>query len=117
MGKTVLIVDDEVDVLDSLKDAFEFEGYTVVTAPDGAAALVRLGELNELPCAAVLDVFMPKMTGVELYEAMKLDERLARVSVIFCTSAPASAPRGAMVMKKPIDLDRLVGEVRARCTQ
>jgi CheY-like chemotaxis protein len=99
----ILIVDDEPDILDTLREAFEYDGYTVITASDGA------------PCAAILDLLMPVMDGGALYTAMKSDPRLSKTVVIFCTSAPAQAPRGAIVMAKPIDLTKLVALVHAHC--
>ena len=115
--KTVLIVDDEADILESLREVFEYEGYRVLVAADGQAALAELAPPQDAPCVAVMNVMMPRMTGVELFDAMQRDARLAQVSVIFCTSSPHLVPAGARVMKKPIDLARLVDAVRERCPQ
>ncbi len=115
MGERILIVDDEPHVLDNLREAFEYSGYTVETASDGQTALDCMRQSAEPPCAAILDLLMPAMDGAEVYAAMKSDPRLAKVVVIFCTSAPSLAPHGAIVMTKPIDLTRLVNTVRAHC--
>jgi CheY-like chemotaxis protein len=115
VGRTIFIVDDEPDVLESLREAFEYEGYDVVTAADGAVALEKLREAPVPPVAAILDVFMPGVDGGALYAAVRGDPRLAGVSVIFCTSAPSRAPAGPVTLKKPIDLNRLLSVVRALC--
>jgi len=111
---TVLIVDDEADIRDTLKELFEDEGYAVSTAANGAEAL-RVLSGPTLPCVVVLDLIMPVLTGNEVFAKMQLDPRLARVPVIVSTSDPSRAPSGVLIMKKPIDLDRLLGAIRQHC--
>lgn len=115
MTERILIVDDEPDILETLQEAFEYDGYSVKAAADGKAALDWLRAEPDPPCAAVLDLYMPRLDGAALHAAMKADPRLRDVVVIFCTSAPAQVPPGAIVMKKPIDLTRLLAVVRAEC--
>jgi hypothetical protein len=50
-----------------------------------------------------------------VYERMQSDPRFAKVPVLVSTSDPTRAPTGALVMKKPIDLDRLLSAVRSHC--
>jgi two-component system, sensor histidine kinase and response regulator len=107
----VLIVDDEQDLLDSLAEFFEDEGFSVVTAKNGAEALAQLGN-GELPSVVILDLLMPVMSGIEVYEAMQNDPRLARLPVVVSTSDPSRAPSGVLIMKKPVNLDRLLSTVR-----
>jgi CheY-like chemotaxis protein len=111
---TVLIVDDEADIRDTLKELFEDEGYEVSTAANGAEAL-RFLTGPTLPCVVVLDLIMPVLTGNEVLAKMQLDPRLAKVPVIVSTSDPSRAPSGVLIMKKPIDLDRLLGAIRQHC--
>jgi CheY-like chemotaxis protein len=107
----ILIVDDEQDLLDSLAEFFEDEGFSVVTARNGAEALARLGN-GELPSVVILDLLMPVMSGIEVYEVMQNDPRLARLPVVVSTSDPSRAPSGVLIMKKPVNLDRLLSTVR-----
>ena len=111
----VLIVDDETDIRESLKEIFEDEGYVVSTAANGAEALERLKN-EDPPCAMVLDLIMPVVGGVEVYMKMQADPRLAQIPVIISTSDPSRAPSGVLIMKKPIDLERLLGTVSKYCT-
>ena len=111
----ILIVDDEPDILDSLREFFEDEGFSVVTAADGAQALVAL-ERDQLPCVIILDLIMPTLSGCEVYERMQDDPRLSHVPVVVSTSDPSRAPAGDVIMKKPVDLTRLLGLVRQHCT-
>jgi CheY-like chemotaxis protein len=109
-GKTVLVVDDEPELGDSLRDALEDEGYRVAVARNGKEALDALPAL-EAPLAIILDIIMPVMSGTELYAAMQADPRLASIPVLVSTSDGSRAPSGVLIMKKPIDLDRLLDAV------
>ena len=110
----VLIVDDDDDIRDTLKELCEDEGYDVVTAANGADAMrVLSGPI--LPCVVILDLIMPLTTGNEVFALMQQDPRLAGVPVIVSTSDPSRAPSGVLIMKKPIDLDRLLGVIRRYC--
>jgi DNA-binding response OmpR family regulator len=65
----VLIVEDEPDMILGLKDNFEFEGYEVLTATDGQAGLEKARK--ERPDLVVLDVMMPRMSGLEVCKALR----------------------------------------------
>jgi two-component system, sensor histidine kinase and response regulator len=106
-----LIVDDEQDLLDSLAEFFEDEGFSVATARNGAEALAQLRN-SDLPSVVILDLLMPVMSGIEVYAAMQKDPRLARLPVVVSTSDPSRAPSGVLIMKKPVNLDRLLSTVR-----
>jgi len=65
----ILIVEDEPNMVAGLRDNFEFEGYDVITAPDGVAGLQRA--LDESPDLVVLDVMMPRMSGLDVCKQLK----------------------------------------------
>jgi CheY-like chemotaxis protein len=109
--RTVLIVDDESDLRAGLSDLFEDEGYRVETAADGQEGLLRMRSLVR-PCVVLLDLIMPIMSGNEAYAAMQADPELSGLPVIVMTSAPWLAPSGVLVMRKPVDLDRLLETVK-----
>lgn len=108
--KTVLIVEDEPDIRDSLREVLEDEGYAVAVAANGKEGLAQLSHLSK-PCAVVLDIIMPVMSGNELYNAMQADPQLASIPVLVSTSDPTRAPSGVLIMKKPIDVDRFLDAV------
>ena len=108
--KTLLIVDDEADIRESLRDALAEEGYTILVASNGREALQLLPSL-ERPCAVILDIIMPVMSGTEVYVAMQGDPGLADIPVLISTSDPSRAPRQVPVLRKPINLDRLLAVV------
>ena len=68
----MLVVDDDPDVRDAVETALELEGHSVTTAPDGLAALKRLGQ-TEFD-AVVLDVLMPNLDGFEVCLRMRARE-------------------------------------------
>ena len=111
-AKTVVIVDDESDIRDTLRDAFEDEGYAVATAANGEEALGLLRNIRR-PCAVIIDIIMPVMRGSELYSVLRADPALADIPVVVSTSDPSRAPAGVLIMRKPIDLDRLIAAVAA----
>ena len=86
---TVLVVDDvETNVMileEILKDEFN-----VITASNGREAFEMLGDAVSLPKLILLDLIMPEMTGREMFELMKTNERLKRIPVIFITADNAS---------------------------
>jgi two-component system alkaline phosphatase synthesis response regulator PhoP len=65
----ILIVEDEPNMVAGLRDNFEFEGYEVLTASDGAEGLGRA--LNDAPDLVILDVMMPKMSGLDVCKQLK----------------------------------------------
>jgi DNA-binding response OmpR family regulator len=65
----ILIVEDEPDMVLGLRDNFEFEGYEVVTAADGAAGLEKAR--SEKPDLMILDIMMPKLSGLEVCKTLR----------------------------------------------
>src|SRR5262245_1123178 len=65
----ILIVEDETNMDAGLRDKFEFEGYEVVSATDGVAALKRA--LDESPELVITDVMMPRMSGLDVCKQPK----------------------------------------------
>ncbi|RSL19317.1 two-component system alkaline phosphatase synthesis response regulator PhoP [Edaphobacter aggregans] len=66
----ILVVEDEPNMVAGLRDNFEFEGYKVITASDGIEGL-RLA-LEESPDLVVLDVMMPRMSGLEVCKQLRV---------------------------------------------
>jgi CheY-like chemotaxis protein len=111
--KSVLIVDDETDLRESLREVLEDEGYQVQVAADGREAMARLNTAR--PCVVILDLIMPVMSGNEVYDAMQADPNLAGIPVIVSTSDPSRSPSGVPIMKKPVNIERLIQLVAKLC--
>jgi two-component system response regulator ChvI len=86
---TLALVDDDENILASLKIFFEAEGYIVRTYHDGAAALTALTEAP--PDLAILDIKMPRMDGVEVLRRIRQTSNLPRWSASM--SAPTTTSR------------------------
>lgn len=70
--KTILVVEDERNMYDALKEKFEKEGYNVVLAADGEQGLERAITLK--PDLILLDLILPKLNGVEVLQKLREDE-------------------------------------------
>lgn len=80
----VLIADDEPDILEILKYNLTREGYEVVTAKDGDEALEKAR--RHQPDLVVLDVMMPKKTGVEVCQILRAQPAFRETLIIFLTA-------------------------------
>jgi DNA-binding response OmpR family regulator len=80
----VLVADDDRDILSLVTFRLERSGYRVVQASDGAEALELARE--KAPDLAVLDLMMPRLTGLEVTRALRDDERTREVPVILLTA-------------------------------
>lgn len=82
--RKVLIADDEPDILEILKYNLSNEGYEVITAKDGDEALEKAR--RTLPDLVILDVMMPKKTGVEVCELLRSQAAFKETLIIFLTA-------------------------------
>lgn len=115
---TVLLVDDEPDLLELLQYALEKEGIRVLTARDGADALAIAD--SEVPDLFVLDIMMPRMDGVELTERIRENARLRLTPILMLTARTeeedeiAGLEAGADdYLPKPVSPRRFVSRVQA----
>jgi CheY-like chemotaxis protein len=86
--RTIMVVDDEREIRDSLGQVLEDAGYAVVCAQHGAEALATLARIPP-PSAIVLDLFMPELSGWRFAEELKLRPDFARIPLIVITAAGA----------------------------
>jgi CheY-like chemotaxis protein len=111
---TILIVEDDDDIRESLRDVFQDKGYHVRCASNGREGLDALRRF-EPPSVVVLDLIMPVMSGGELYGEMKADPGLAEIPVIVSTSDPSQAPSGVLLLRKPLDVHAMLATVGRLC--
>jgi len=108
-GRTVLLVDDDPSLLDSLSRLLARDGYSARCARDGREGLALARELR--PGLIVLDVLLPRMDGWEVLAALKADPDLAGIPVVMLTildEAEKGLSLGAVdYLNKPLDRDRL----------
>ena len=109
-GQRILLADDDPDSLEGLRALLEAWGYEVEIARDGRAALERISVVR--PSAVITDVIMPRMTGLELLEAIRRNQ--SAVPVIVMTAhgnvearRQAAAMGAVAYLPKPIDTTHL----------
>jgi CheY-like chemotaxis protein len=107
----ILIVDDNQGFCDAVRLTLEEEGYTVHTARNGPSALAKLGAIPR-PSLVLLDILMPGMSGTEVVAAMRANEALTGIPVVFVSIVEREEHEGVRVLPKPIDLESLLAVVR-----
>jgi len=110
----ILVVDDEAAIMDSLSYALTVEGYEVVTAGNGPAALAAMH--RKKPDLVICDYMMPEMTGAQLAMEMRASRKCANIPVILCTGAHiAQAERQAslfdVILTKPYPVPTLLRHI------
>lgn len=113
--KTVLVVDDEIDIAELLRIALENAGYRVVTAYNGQNALDVLAEMETKPDLIITDYMMPLLNGPEMVSAIKADGQ-SRTPVILMSAVPDTALRDYpglfdSVLSKPFFPDTLIATI------
>lgn len=84
MAKTILIVDDEPNIVISIEYLMKRAGYEVATAHDGQQALDYLADSS--PALMILDVMMPNKNGFEVCEEVRADNRFADMPILMLTA-------------------------------
>ena len=84
MNNTILVVDDELDILEFVGYNLRKEGYTVLTANNGLTAIEIAKE--KTPDLVILDVMMPDMDGIETCERMRAIPKLTNTIITFLTA-------------------------------
>src|SRR5438552_14857183 len=82
----ILVVDDVPDNVEILQLRLESQGYEVITAGDGEAALAIIRD--RLPDLVLLDIQMPKLDGIETVKQRKADNSLPFIPVVMVTARP-----------------------------
>ena len=110
----MLVVEDDADGREALRELLEECGFAVTEARDGKVALDHMTRGLE-PALVVLDLLMPVMSGHELLQIMDSYERLSRLPVLVVSGSPKSefACGGTVVgfVSKPLDRDEFVQAV------
>ena len=81
MGNQILLVDDDVDLLETFKESLSLRGYDIITAHDGHEAVEQYKEKS--PCITFMDIKMPVMDGYEAFS--KIIEISSGAKIVFVT--------------------------------
>lgn len=113
MPETILVVDDEPDMLNVIEEALSFKSYVVHRAQDGDEAWEMLG--SEIPTLILSDVQMPKLNGCKLFDLVRGSERNEETPFIFMSSTPEliTSVGSYTVLRKPFQFDTLIQKVES----
>lgn len=108
--KTLLIVEDDADLQQTLKELLEIEGYTVTTASNGKEALSFLKNTQKFPDLILLDLMMPVMDGASFLEAFHKNKNFQKIPIIILSAASTmnKSLKATAIVKKPIELTHLL---------
>jgi CheY-like chemotaxis protein len=112
--KTILLVEDDLDIRDVVQEVLEEQGHDVVPARTGRQALEFLAlDTGPPPDIVILDLMMPIMTGWQVLETIRRTPELADIPVVVVTAATQDRPLGAQAfLRKPFDIGDLLETIR-----
>lgn len=115
--KKILVVDDEPDLVETVRYSLEMEGYQVLVAHNGEDGLNQARK--DGPDLIILDLMLPKLDGYKVCRLLKFDERYKHIPVLMLTAKTQEKDRllgketGAdEYMTKPFDIDKLLEKVK-----
>jgi CheY-like chemotaxis protein len=120
----VLIVEDDPEIREMLRQLLVTEGFHAVAAEDGLEALHLLRTVRhrapEVPCLILLDLKMPRLSGSEFRRAQLGDPTVASVPVAVMSGAAdleqrAQAMGAVAALSKPLDVDVVIEVVKRYC--
>lgn len=127
MNKKVLVVDDDADVRSFVVTVLEESGYTPLQACDGVEGLEKIQ--SEHPDLVILDVLMPRGSGIRLYRQLKTDDTLKAVPVIMFTGIAlrsflksqkaleefgGEVPEPDIYLEKPVEPEELASAIKTK---
>ena len=112
----ILIVEDEPDMVLGLKDNFEFEGYEVITASDGAVGLEKARTVK--PDLVILDIMLPVLSGLEVCKTLRGEGFEAPIVMLTARGQEIDKVVGLELgaddyVTKPFSIRELLARVRA----
>lgn len=109
----LLIVEDDDEIRSLLSELLRDRGYAVREASHGADALDVMRDAR--PCAVLLDLMMPNVSGWQVLDAMAADPGLASVPVCVISANPHGLPMHVTVLRKPVRFADVRRFVESRC--
>ena len=117
----ILVIDDDTNTRVLLRLLLEQQGYYVSLAPDGEVGLT-LAE-TQRPDLILLDVAMPRRSGMDVYLDLRNDSRVANIPVLIISASLShrdvqtwlGLPNVADALIKPFDISALLGRIEAIC--
>lgn len=115
MQKTILVVDDDKAILDSVKLILDDEGYQVLTEEDGGAAEDKARKA--LPDLILLDLWLPDSSGIEVLKRLKNHKETKSIPVILISAlsnaqALSRRTQAADFIAKPFEIGDLLKKIK-----
>ena len=116
--KKILVVDDEVDLVETVRFPLEMKGFDVLVSYNGEDALSQARK--EKPDLIILDLMLPKLDGYKVCRLLKFDERYKHIPILMLTAKTQEKDKilgketGAdEYITKPFEMDDLMEKVKA----
>jgi two-component system alkaline phosphatase synthesis response regulator PhoP len=116
--KKILVVDDEADLVETIRFPLQMEGFNVLVSYNGEDALTQARKEN--PDLILLDLMLPKLDGYKVCRLLKFDERYRHIPILMLTAKTQEKDKllgketGAdEYITKPFDIDELMKKVKA----
>jgi two-component system alkaline phosphatase synthesis response regulator PhoP len=116
--RKILVVDDEVDLVETVRFPLEMEGFNVLVSYNGEDALNQARKEN--PDLIILDLMLPKLDGYKVCRLLKFDERYKHIPILMLTAKTQEKDKilgketGAdEYITKPFEMDVLMEKVKA----
>lgn len=115
-SRNILVVEDNKEIQDSLKQALEVEWYKVYTADNGKEGMNQLS-MMPTPCLILLDLMMPIMNGWEFVDEINKNLMFSSIPIVVVSAfaEKSGSPKIHGYIQKPIDLDALLNSVSKHC--
>lgn len=118
---SILVIEDEPDLREGLREALTEEGYAVEIAPDGLAGLSLLREGAIQPQLILLDLMMPAVSGWEFHAAIRKDPKFSRIPILVLSAVIDQREQTWMgvpeanCIRKPFELSTLLSAIERHC--
>jgi CheY-like chemotaxis protein len=114
----ILVVDDDHDLRESLREILEAEGFETIGASNGKEAIDLLHNAGQPPPRVILlDIMLPVMTGLAVLEQLRRDTPFVSTPVVFMTAfrTLVKTDEKTRVLYKPFSIDRVLSAIRQAC--
>lgn len=115
--KKILVVDDEADLVETVRFVLELQGFNVLVSYNGEDALNQARK--ESPDLILLDIMLPKLDGYKVCRLLKFDERYKHIPILMLTAKTQDKDKiigretGAdEYITKPFEMDELIEKVK-----
>ncbi len=119
--KYILLIEDDVDIRETMFDVLKDEGFAVQTANNGQEALDFLRSAKQLPALILLDIMMPVMDGYQFREHQVKDPVFANIPTAMISADGQLQQKASRIgltefLKKPVDIEQLFALAHRHCS-